>query len=97
MQRNLDRLDAAAGAGDAALFFGIARGLLQELLAARWTLTAAAITSDEIRARLGVEGEEIRELFLLSEESRYGHRAPIEWDYPRWIRFVRRQLSGAPL
>jgi hypothetical protein len=94
MQRQLARLDAAAGAGDAALFFSIARDMLQEMFAARWHLAAEAVTSDEIQSRLGTEGADIRELFLLSDEMRYGNQGRAQLDFPRWAQFVRHQVSG---
>jgi BatD DUF11 like domain len=94
MQRHLLRLDAAAGAGDAALFFSIARAMLQEMFAARWHLAVEEVTSDEIQARLGAEGEQIRELFLLCDEMRYGNQGRDQLDFPRWMLFVRSQVSG---
>jgi hypothetical protein len=94
MQRQLARLDAAAGAGDAALFFSIASDMLQEMFAARWHLAAEAVTSDEIQSRLGTEGADIRELFLLSDEMRYGNQGRAQLDFPRWAQFVRHQVSG---
>jgi len=76
-------LETAAGAGDATEFFGVARAALQ-----------ATFTAREIGARLGGDGDDIRELFELADEIHYAGHALTAADYARWIRVVVRQMTG---
>ena len=69
--RILAQLESAARAGDPTRFLGAARSALQPVLAARWHLAPEQITAQEIGARLGGEGAEVRELFDLADEAKY--------------------------
>lgn len=88
----LASLDAVATAGDWAAFTSQARALLQEALAARWRIPAAQVTHAALQSRLGADGGEIRQLFLLADEARYGDRVRSAADFPRWTALVRREL-----
>jgi hypothetical protein len=90
-KRVLAQMQAAARAGDAALFFETARTALQSLLAARWQLAPGDITTSEVGGRVGADGE-IRELFALADEAKYSGRKPSATDFARWLRIVRRHL-----
>jgi hypothetical protein len=94
MRRQWLGLNAAADARDAARFSTTARTLLQETLAQRWKIDAAQVTSEAIQARLGAAGEEIRQVFLLADETQYGNRDPNDVDFARWIQVVHRQIHG---
>jgi hypothetical protein len=90
-KRALAQMQAAARAGDAALFFESARAALQPLLAARWQLAPEEITTAEVEGRLGAESD-IRQLFALGDEAKYSGRKLNATDFARWLRIVRRQL-----
>jgi hypothetical protein len=92
--RVLVQLEAAAGAGDTTQFFGAARSALQPVLAARWHLAPDQITAHEIGARLGGEGDDVRELFDLADEVKYSGHELTAADYSRWTRIVARQMTG---
>jgi hypothetical protein len=91
--RSLAQMQAAARAGDVALFFDSARTALQSMLAARWQLAPEAITAAELEDRLGVESD-IRELFALADEAKYSGHKLNATDFARWLRIVRRQLTS---
>lgn len=92
--RILAQLESAARAGDPTRFLGAARSALQPVLAARWHLAPEQITAQEIGARLGGEGAEVRELFDLADEAKYCGHALTAADYSRWMRMVARQMTG---
>jgi hypothetical protein len=92
-KRTLAQMQAAARAGDAALFFDSARTALQSVLAARWELAPEEITSSELENRVGAENE-IRELFALADEAKYSGRKLNATDFARWLRMVRRNLMS---
>ena len=92
-KRALAQLQAAARAGDAALFFESARTALQPLLAARWQLAPEEITTAEVEGRVGAEND-IRQLFALADEAKYSGRKLNATDFARWLRIVRRQLMS---
>ncbi len=96
-KRVLAQMQSAARAGDAALFFDLARMALQTALAARWQLAPEEITTAEVEARVGAESD-VRELFALADEAKYSGRKLNATDFARWLRIVRRLLmseSGA--
>lgn len=95
-RRSLALLEAAARSGDSARFFGIARRMLQEELAAHWQLRPEEITAAEVDARLGSREDEIRQLFVLADESLYGARALSGTDLARWAQIVRRSMVAGP-
>jgi hypothetical protein len=90
--RSLAQMEAAARARNAALFFTAARKALQQALAERWQLPPEQMTAEEVDARLGADGADIRRLFALADESRYsGHQLKTA-DFAQWTRVVRRHL-----
>ena len=86
-------MQAAARAGDVALFFDSARRALQSMFAARWQLAPEEITAAELEDRLGAQSD-IRELFELADEAKYSGRKFTATDFARWLRIVRRQLMS---
>jgi hypothetical protein len=93
-ERVLARLDAAARAGDSSSFFEIARKTLLQTFAARWQMPADQITFAELKARLGIMGEDVDRLFALADEAMYSDYQPGDTDFQRWLRLIRGQLSG---
>jgi hypothetical protein len=94
VRRALAQLEAAARSTDSSAFFGLARGTLLQTYADRWEMSTDQITSTELKARLGAEGEEIERLFALADEAQYSHQGAHGKDLQRWLRVVRRQLAG---
>jgi hypothetical protein len=92
-KRALAQMQAAARAGDAALFFEAARTALQPLLAARWQLEPEQITTAEVEGRVGADND-VRQLFALADEAKYSGRKLNATDFARWLRIVRRQLMS---
>jgi hypothetical protein len=92
-KRTLAQMQAAARAGDAALFFDSARSAVQSMLAARWQLAPEEITTAELESRVGAESD-IRELFALADEAKYSGRKLNATDFSRWLRIVRRHLMS---
>ena len=92
-KRALAQMQAAARAGDAALFFESARTALQPLLAARWQLEPEQITTAEVEGRVGADND-VRQLFALADEAKYSGRKLNATDFARWLRIVRRQLMS---
>ena len=90
----LAQLDAAARAGDSSLFFEAARTGLLQTFAARWQMPADQIALTELKARLGTTGEELEQLFVLADESRYSDYQPGGTDFQRWLSLIRGQLAG---
>ena len=95
INRVLAQLASAARSKDAALFFESARAAVQRNLAARWQVAEEQVTAAEIAARLGGEGDDIRQLFALADESKYSPHKLNVTDFARWAQIVRRQLLGA--
>jgi hypothetical protein len=90
--RLLAQMESAARARNAVLFFTAARKAVQQALAARWKVLPEQMTADEVQARLGADGDEVRRLFALADESRYsGHQLKTA-DFAQWTRVVRRYL-----
>jgi len=92
-KRALAQMQAAARAGDAALFFEAARTALQPLLASRWQLEPEQITTAEVEGRVGADND-VRQLFALADEAKYSGRKLNATDFARWLRIVRRQLMS---
>jgi hypothetical protein len=88
-------MEVAVKAGNAALFFNLARTELLRILAAPGKLQPDQMTSAEIAARLGGESEEIRRIFALADEANYSGHVPAA-DLERWLPIVRGRLMEAP-
>jgi hypothetical protein len=91
--RVLKELEAAAHAGDAALFFSRARTELLRTLAARWPVAPDRMTPAELDTKLGAESEEIRELFALADEANYSGHVLTTTDFERWMQIMRHRLT----
>jgi hypothetical protein len=91
-------MEGAVKAGDAALFFNLARTELLRKLAARGKVQPDQMTSAEIAASLGGESEEIRRIFALADEANYSGHQPTT-DLDRWLHTVRARLmdENSPL
>jgi hypothetical protein len=92
-KRLLAQLEAAARAGNAALFFDLARKALQRVYAERWQLSPEQITTAEIDARMGTN-DDIRQLFAYADESKYSGRELQATRFARWLEIVREHLTG---
>jgi BatD DUF11 like domain len=93
VKRVLAQLEAAARAGNAALFFDLARKALQRVYAARWQLSPEQITTAEIEARMDAD-DDIRQLFAYADESKYSGRELQATHFARWLDIVREHLIG---
>jgi hypothetical protein len=94
-QRVLTQMEAAARAGNAAVFFNAARDALQQTLALRWQVGPEEVTAAEVRARLG-DDPDIEQLFALADESKYSDQDLRTADFARWMHAVRQRLSDEP-
>jgi hypothetical protein len=88
------QLDATAQAGDVSGFLEAARLTLLQTFAARWQMRADQVTLPELKARLGVMGEEVERLFALADEARYADHQPGAIDFQRWLQLIRSQLAA---
>ena len=91
----LQRMEGAARTGDAATFLTAARSVLQQTLAARWNIAPEALLAEDTNERLGEDGADVRQLFVLADEANYSGRQLSSVDYERWTHIVRRQLGSA--
>jgi hypothetical protein len=91
-QKVLNELQAAASAGDTALFFITARSAVQRRLGARWRMPPDDITPAVVQARLGGDGEDLRQLLALADESSYAGDEITNIDLARWAEIVRQHL-----
>jgi hypothetical protein len=89
----LAQMEAAARAGNPAVFFNAARAALQQSLAARWQLAPDEVTAAEVQARLSGD-DDIQQVFALADESKYSGRALNSTDFARWMLAVRRRLAA---
>jgi hypothetical protein len=94
-QRVLTQMEAAARAGNAAVFFNAARDALQQTLAVRWQVGPEEVTAAEVRARLS-DDPDIGQLFALADESKYSDHDLRTADFPRWMHAVRQHLADEP-
>ena len=94
-QHVLTQMEAAARAGNAAVFFNAARDALQQTLAVRWQVGPEEVTAAEVRARLS-DDPEMEQLFALADESKYSDRDLRTADFARWMHAVRQRLSDEP-
>jgi len=90
-RRLLAQMEAAARAGNPAVFFLAARAALQQSLAARWRLAPDEVTAAEVQARLSGD-DDIQQVFALADESKYSGRDLNSTDFARWMRAVRQRL-----
>jgi hypothetical protein len=90
-ERDVRAMEAAAQAGNAALFFNLARTALLRALGARAKVPPDRMTSAEITAALGGESEEIRRILALADEANYSGHEPAA-DLQRWLPIVRQRL-----
>jgi hypothetical protein len=91
-ERALARLDAAARSGDASAFLEVARAALLQTFAARWHMAPDQITSADLKARLGAEGDDIERLWGLADEVKYSNFEPGSTDFQGWLELIRGQL-----
>jgi hypothetical protein len=91
---SLKRMAAASAARDTALYFSSARSALQQCLSDDWQIEPEHVTAAELDARLGPEGDDIRQLFALSDEANYSGVSPQAADFERWTSIVRRRISA---
>jgi oxygen tolerance protein BatD len=94
-QRVLTQMEAAARAGNAAVFFNAARDALQQTFAVRWQVGPEEVTAAEVRARLS-DDPDIEQLFALADESKYSDHDLRTADFPRWMHAVRQHLADEP-
>jgi hypothetical protein len=87
-------MEGAVKAGNAALFFNLARTELLRIVAASGKVQPDQMTSAEMAAGLGGESEEIRRIFALADEANYSGHVPAA-DLERWLPIVRRRLMEA--
>jgi hypothetical protein len=92
-QRLLAQMEAAARAGDPAVFFIAARAALQQSLAARWQLAPDEVTAAEVQARLSAD-DDVQQVFALADESKYSGRDLNSTDFARWMLAVRQRLAA---
>jgi hypothetical protein len=95
-RRALAELEAAAHTRDSARFFALARRTVQEALAARWQMMPGQVTAAEVDTRLGVGGEDIRQLLILADEANYAGRDLSGTDFVRWTGVVRSRALSEP-
>jgi hypothetical protein len=79
-RRMVEQLAAAGRAGNATLFFNVARSAL---------LPA-------VGTELEAESAEIRQIFALADEANYSGQQPTTTDFERWLQVVTRRLGQAP-
>ena len=92
VDRILQNMEAARHARNSTLFFNIAREGLTQALADRWQLAPDEVTADEVEARLGSEGAEVREVLALADEANYSGHQMTSTDFQRWMQIVRDRL-----
>jgi hypothetical protein len=90
-RRALIQVEAAARAGNPALFFNSARQVLQQALADQWQIAPEQVTSEEVQVRLS-DDPDIQQVFALADESRYSGHDIQSTDFARWMSAVRRRL-----
>ena len=93
VQRAMAEVEAAARAGNAAVFFAAARAAVRLALADRWHTAAGTVNEALVATRLGSAGREIAELFRIADELQYSGAAPAAADLGRWTGIVRRELT----
>ena len=86
-------MEAAARAGNPAVFFSAARAALQQSLAASWQLTPDEVTAAEVQARLSGD-DDVQQVFALADESKYSGRDFRSTDFARWMHAVRQRLTA---
>ena len=93
----IERMTAAATAGDAAAFFHAARSALRQILSARWQLAPGEVDAAQANARLeGSDRDGVLQLFALADEADYAGGSLRAADFERWADLVRRQIQERP-
>lgn len=90
-KRALAQMEAAARSDNPEQFFNSARAALQQSLAARWQLAPDEVTTAEVQARLS-DDDDIQQVFVLADESKYSGRELNATDFARWMHAVRQRL-----
>jgi hypothetical protein len=107
-ERVMKEMEAAARAGDSALFFNLARAALLRQLAARRQLAPEQLSPDDVAALASAsatgsgsdsdsdnDNEDIRQIFALADEANYsGHEPTTAADLERWTQIVRGRLMA---
>ena len=93
VSRVIKDMEAAARARNTTQFFTLARTAVVGKLAARWRVPAEDVTVEEIEARLGDEGAEIRQILALADEANYSGHQLTATDLEHWIQIVRERLE----
>jgi hypothetical protein len=94
----LEKMAAAAGDSDTAVFFSSARSALQQALSARWQMVPELITIADVEARLeGGDRVDVRQIFALADEANYSGTDLEAADFEHWTQVVHRNLRiGEP-
>jgi hypothetical protein len=98
IKTSLEQMAAASTAADAAVFFNSARSVLQQSLSVPWQMAPEQITLAEIDGRLeGVDKEDIRQIFVFSDEANFSGDELKAADFERWTQVIHRRLdAGTP-
>jgi hypothetical protein len=86
-------LDEYAAAGNGQLFFGAARKALCAMLASKWAVAPAEVTTDGVVSRLGSDSE-ITRAFMLADEAAYSTLKLTPSDFRQWKRIVLRNVDS---
>jgi hypothetical protein len=92
----LAQMETAAAAGNIQVFFSSARSALRQALAARWQVAAQSIGLEDIDARLGPDGNDVRQLFTRADEATYSGCDEDIGDLEHWKQVVLRQFNERP-
>jgi hypothetical protein len=89
----LAHMEAAAATGDAQVFFSSARSALRQTLAAQWHVAPQTIGLEDIDARLGHDGQDVRQLFARADEATYSGCTVDTADLEHWKQVVLRRFN----
>lgn len=92
----LAHMETAAAAADTQVFFSSARSALRQALAAQWQVAPQNIGLEDIDARLGPDGNDVRQLFARADEATYSGCKVDTADLEHWKQVVLRQLNERP-
>jgi hypothetical protein len=95
IKASLEQMAAASTAADAAMFFNSARSALQQSLSVPWQMAPEQITLADIDARLeGADREDIRQIFVFTDEANYSGDDLQAADFERWSEVIHRRLTA---